>query len=110
MIKGGLGNIMKQAQEMQKKMQEAQKAVSDLRIKGEAGAGLASLEMSGDYDALKFKLSADLLKEDQEMIEDILTAVVNDAVQKVKKESKAKMAEFTGGFKLPEGFDLPGSE
>jgi len=110
MIKGGLGNIMKQAQEMQKKMQEAQKAVADLRVKGEAGAGLASLEMSGEYETLKVNLSKDLLEEDKEMIEDIITAVVNDAVQRVKKESKAKMAEFTSGLQLPEGFDLPGSE
>jgi len=110
MIKGGLGNIMKQAQEMQKKMEEAHKAVAGIRVKGEAGAGLAQLEMTGEYEPVKFHIDKDLLEEDQEMIEDILLATVSDAIHKVKKESKVKMAEFTAGMQLPPGLDFPGTE
>jgi len=106
-MKGGLGKIMQQAQEMQAKMQEAQKEIANLRVTGEAGAGLVKITMTGKHDVTKVVIDPSLLKEDKEMLEDLIAAAVNDAVRKVEVTAKEKMAKLTAGMQLPPGFDMP---
>ena len=107
MIKGGLGNIMKQAQEMQEKMQQVQEEVARAEVHGEAGAGMVKVTMNGRHDVSKVDIDPSVMEEDKELLEDLLAAAVNDAVRKVEANSKAKMEEVTSGMNLPPGFKMP---
>ncbi len=107
MIKGGMGNIMKQAQEMQEKMQRVQEEVARAEVQGEAGAGMVKVTMNGRHDVSKVDIDPSVMEEDKELLEDLLAAAVNDAVRKVEANSKAKMEEVTSGMNLPPGFKMP---
>ncbi|MDR5875565.1 YbaB/EbfC family nucleoid-associated protein [Halomonas sp. CUBES01] len=107
MMKGGMGNLMKQAQEMQEKMQRAQEEVADAEVLGEAGAGMVSVTMNGRHDVISVDIDPSVMEEDKELLEDLLAAAVNDAVRKVEVSSKAKMEEATAGLDLPPGFKMP---
>jgi len=106
MIKGDLGELMKQAQEMQEKMQKAQEELATAVVTGEAGAGMVKVTMDGRHDVRRVEIDASLLSEDKEMLEDLLAAAVNDAVRKIEVQNKDKMASMTAGM-LPPGFKLP---
>ncbi|MGJ7459206.1 YbaB/EbfC family nucleoid-associated protein [Halomonas sp. RA08-2] len=107
MFKGGMGNIMKQAQEMQEKMQRVQEEVARAEVQGEAGAGMVKVTMNGRHDVSKVDIDPSVMEEDKELLEDLLAAAVNDAVRKVEANSKAKMEEVTAGMNLPPGFKMP---
>ncbi|MGM0826447.1 MAG: YbaB/EbfC family nucleoid-associated protein [Pseudomonadota bacterium] len=107
MMKGGMGNLMKQAQEMQEKMQRAQEEVADAEVLGEAGAGMVKVTMNGRHDVISVDIDPSVMQEDKELLEDLLAAAVNDAVRKVEVNSKAKMEEATAGLDLPPGFKMP---
>ncbi|MEQ6916574.1 YbaB/EbfC family nucleoid-associated protein [Halomonas aquatica] len=107
MMKGGMGDIMKQAQEMQEKMQKAQEEVAKAQVQGEAGAGMVNVTMNGRHDVSKVDIDPSLMEEDKELLEDLLAAAVNDAVRKVEADSKARMQEATAGLNLPPGFQMP---
>lgn len=107
-MKGNLGDIMKQAQKMQERMQKAQQELAEMVVIGEAGAGLVKVEMNGRHDVKSVNINQNLMDEDKEMIEDLVAAAVNDAVRKVEKASKDKIADLTQGLDLPT--DLGGSE
>ncbi len=107
MMKGGMGNIMKQAQEMQEKMQRVQEEVARAEVLGEAGAGMVRVTMNGRHDVSKVDIDPSVMEEDKELLEDLLAAAVNDAVRKVEANSKAKMEEATQGLNLPPGFKMP---
>ncbi|MFD2190423.1 YbaB/EbfC family nucleoid-associated protein [Pistricoccus aurantiacus] len=107
MLKGGMGNLMKQAQEMQEKMQRVQEEIAQSEVQGEAGAGMIRLTMNGRHDVSKVEIDPSLMEEDKELLEDLLAAAVNDAVRKVEASSKAKMEEATSGLNLPPGFQMP---
>lgn len=107
MFKGGMGNIMKQAQEMQEKMQRVQEEVARAEVQGEAGAGMVKVTMNGRHDVSKVDIDPSVMEEDKELLEDLLAAAVNDAVRKVEANSKAKMEEVTQGMNLPPGFKMP---
>ena len=107
MFKGGMGNIMKQAQEMQEKMQRVQEEVAQAEVHGEAGAGMVKITMNGRHDVIDVTIDPSVLEEDKELLEDLLDAAVNDAVRKVEANSKAKMEEATAGLNLPPGFKMP---
>jgi nucleoid-associated protein EbfC len=107
MFKGGMGNIMKQAQEMQEKMQRVQEEVARAEVQGEAGAGMVKITMNGRHDVSKVDIDPSVMEEDKELLEDLLAAAVNDAVRKVEANSKAKMEEVTQGMNLPPGFKMP---
>ncbi len=107
MFSGGMGDLMKQAQQMQERMKEAQEAVKNLEVQGESGAGLVRVTMSGNHDVTSVELDDSLMQEDKELLEDLLAAAVNDAVRKVERESREKMSELTGGLDLPPGFKMP---
>ncbi|MCO7246151.1 MULTISPECIES: YbaB/EbfC family nucleoid-associated protein [unclassified Halomonas] len=107
MMKGGMGNLMKQAQEMQEKMQRAQEEVAEAEVLGEAGAGMVKVTMNGRHDVISVDIDQSVMQEDKELLEDLLAAAVNDAVRKVEVNSKAKMEEATAGLDLPPGFKMP---
>ena len=106
-MKGGLGNLMKQAQRMQETMQKAQAELADMEVTGQAGGGMVSVVMTGRHDVKRVTLDDSLLKEDKEMLEDLLAAAVNDAVRKVESTTQEKMSGLTAGMGLPSGFKMP---
>lgn len=106
-MKGGLGNLMKQAQEMQANMQKAQEELASLEVTGESGGGLVKIVMTGRHDVKKVSIDDSLLNDDKDMLEDLVAAAVNNAVQNIEKVSKDKFSGLTGGLNLPDGFKLP---
>jgi DNA-binding YbaB/EbfC family protein len=106
-MKGGLGNLMKQAQRMQESMQRAQQELAVMEVTGQAGGGMVSVVMTGRHDVKRVKIDDSLLKEDKEMLEDLLAAAVNDAVRQVETTTQEKMAGLTAGMGLPGGFKMP---
>lgn len=107
MFKGGIGDLMKQAQKMQAAMQEAQEAAAEREVTGEAGAGLVQVVMSGRHDVRRVAIDDSVLGEEKSVLEDLLAAAVNDAVRKVEAANREAMAEVTGGMDLPPGMKLP---
>lgn len=99
--------IMKQAKEMQERMQKAQEELAQQVSQGESGAGLVKVSMNGRHDVTKVEISEELLKEDKAVVEDLLAAAVNDVVRKVEEKNKESIGAMTGGFKMPEGFKFP---
>ena len=106
-MKGGLGNIMKQAQQMQANLQKAQQELRNIESVGQAGGGMVSVVMTGRHEVLRVEIEPDLLKEDKEMLEDLLAAAINDAVHKTEKAVQEKMASVTSGMGLPDGMKMP---
>lgn len=103
----GLGDIMKQAQQMQEKMQNLQEEIARSEVQGEAGAGLVKITMTGRHDVKRVAIDDSLLREDKEVLEDLIAAAVNDAVRRVEQNQKDKMSELTSGMPLPPGFKFP---
>jgi DNA-binding YbaB/EbfC family protein len=102
-----IGDLMKQAQQMQANMQKMQEDLASLEVKGEAGAGLISVVMNGRHDVKHVSIDDSLMKEDKEMLEDLLAAAVNDAVRKVETQNRERMAKMTSGMGLPADFKMP---
>ncbi len=103
----GIGDMMKQAQEMQANMQKMQEDLARAEVKGEAGAGLVSVVMNGRHDVKRVSIDDSLMSEDKEMLEDLLAAAVNDAVRKIEAQNRAQMEKMTAGLSLPPGFKMP---
>lgn len=99
-----LNNLMKEAQKMQHKMQEAQEQLTKLLVIGKAGGGMVEVHMNGRHDVSKVKINRTLLNEEVEMLEDLVAAAINDAVRQVEKESKKKINELTAGLNIPTDF------
>ena len=106
-MKNALGNIMQQAQKMQENLKKAQDEVALIQVQGESGGGLVTIIMSGKREARKVTIDNSLLNEDKDMLEDLVAAAINDAVNKVAKLKKEKMSDVTAGIPLPPGFNLP---
>ncbi len=106
-MKNQLGQLMKQAQQMQEQMQEAQAALADLEVQGEAGGGMVKLKMTCRHEVRGIDIDAALLGDDRDMLEDILTAAFNDALRKVDSTIQDKYSGMTTGLNLPGGFKLP---
>ena len=102
-----LNELMKQAKKIQEQFQKAQEDLANIVIKGEAGAGLITVDMNGRHDVVKVSLSDSLMSEEKEVIEDLLAAAVNDAVRKLEDKNKEAMGGMTGNLKMPEGFKFP---
>jgi len=106
-MKGGLGNLMKQAQKMQEDMQKAQEEIAKLEVTGQSGGGMASVTMNGKHQVSRVSIDDSLLNEDRDMLEDMIAAAVNDAVKKVTDVTQDKMSSMTSGMPLPPGFKMP---
>jgi nucleoid-associated protein EbfC len=102
-MKGGLGNIMKQAQKMQENLQKAQAEIATLEITGESGGGLVSVVITGRHEARRVRIDDSLLGDDKDMLEDLVAAAFNDAVQKLERTVQEKMGGLTAGMGLPPG-------
>lgn len=100
-MNANLGNLMKEAQKMQKKMQDAQQQLTDMIVTGESGGGLVKVEMNGRHDVKKVNINNNLMDEDKEMIEDLVAAAVNDAVRKIEDASKKAISKLTAGLNIP---------
>jgi DNA-binding YbaB/EbfC family protein len=108
-MKPDISNLLKQAQKMQSQMQEAQKELADMVVIGEAGGGLIRVEMTGRHNCKKTHFDNSLFDEDKEIIEDLITAAINNAVEKIEKTSRDKLSKLTSGIQLPTGLgDLAG--
>jgi len=106
-MKNALGNIMQQAQKMQDDIKKAQEELANMQVMGESGGGLVTILMTGKREARKVTIDPSLLGDDKDMLEDLVAAAINDAVHKVSKMKKEKMADVTAGIPLPPGFQLP---
>src|SRR3546814_16034254 len=99
MMKGGMGNLMRQAQQMQENMQRVQEEIARMEVTGESGAGMVKVTLTGKHQARKVEISADAMKEDKEFVEDLIAAALNDASHKVEEMSKKKLSAGTAGRK-----------
>jgi DNA-binding YbaB/EbfC family protein len=99
--------LMKQAQEMQDKMKQAQDTIVGLKVVGEAGGGAVKIIMNGRHDALRVSINDAMKAGDKEVLEDTIAAAINDAVRKIEDETRNKMMEFAQSLQLPPGFKLP---
>ena len=107
MMKGGLGNLMKQAQQMQANMEKMQEQLASVEVEGQAGAGMVKITMTCRHDVKRVSIDASLMGDDKEMLEDLIAAAMNDAVRRVETTSQEKMSGFTAGLGLPPGMKLP---
>jgi DNA-binding YbaB/EbfC family protein len=107
MMKGGLGNLMRQAQQMQETMQKAQAELAELEVAGESGAGMVKIVLNGRHEAKSITIEPKLLAEDKDMLEDLVVAAINDAVHKLAARSQEKYAGLMSGLNLPPGVKLP---
>ncbi len=105
-MKGPLAGLMQQAQKMQQEMQKAQEELGQLEVTGEAGGGMVKVTMNGKHAVRRIQIDP-MLKDDLEMLEDIVTAAVNDAVNRVAANTQERMSEMTAGMPLPPGMKLP---
>ena len=105
-MRGGLGNILKQAQTMQENLKRAREELAALEITGSAGGGMARVTMTGRHNVKRVELDPSLLKDDKEVLEDLVAAAMNDAVRKIEQATQEKMAGITGGLSLP-GMPFP---
>ena len=105
-MKGKLAGLMQQAQKMQEEMQKTQEELGRMEVSGEAGGGLVKVTMTGKYAVRRIQIDPSLL-DDREMLEDIVTAAVNDAVNRVAAAMQERMSELTAGIPLPPGMNLP---
>lgn len=104
-MKGGMGNIMKQAQKMQQDMMKAQEEIANLEVSGQSGGGMVTITMTGKHEVRRVQIDPALFDDDRDMIEDLVAAAINDAVHKVEATTKDKMSGLTAG--LPPGLNLP---
>jgi DNA-binding YbaB/EbfC family protein len=107
MFKGGMGNMMKQAQQMQERMQKTQEELANTEVTGESGAGLVKVTMTCGHAVRKVEIDESLMEDDKEMIEDLVAAAINDCNRRIQETSKEKMADVTGGMQMPPGFKMP---
>jgi DNA-binding YbaB/EbfC family protein len=107
MMKGGLGQLMKQAQQMQENMRKVQESLASIEVEGQSGAGLVKILMTCRNDVKRVTIDPSLLADDKDMLEDLVAAAFNDAVRKAEATSQEKMAGFTSGLNLPPGMKMP---
>lgn len=102
----GLGNLMRQAQQMQENMRKLQEELARAEVTGEAGAGMVRITLSGKHQAHRVEIDPAALKEDKEFLEDLVAAAINDAAQKLEAMSQEKLRAAAGGMNLPPGLNL----
>ena len=106
-MKGGIGQLMKQAQEMQANMQKAQDEMESITVSGESGAGMVRITMTCKHQVEAVEIDDSLVGDDKEMLEDLITAAFNDATRKVETMVQEKYSGMTAGMSLPPGMKLP---
>ncbi|HYL17869.1 MAG TPA: YbaB/EbfC family nucleoid-associated protein [Burkholderiales bacterium] len=107
MMKGQLAGLMKQAQQMQDNMKRLQDELATVEVEGQSGAGLVKVVMTCRHEVKRVTIDPSLLSDDKDMLEDLVTAAVNDAVRKAEVTTQEKMSSITAGMPLPPGMKLP---
>lgn len=107
MMKGGLGSLMKQAQQMQQNMQKAQAELASVEVEGQAGSGMVKVTVTCAHEVRRVSLDNSVLTDDKDMLEDMIVLAINDAMKKVEAVSQQRMSGFTAGMGLPPGVKLP---
>lgn len=105
-MKGGLGNLMKQAQLMQENLRKAQEELAKIEVEGAAGGGMVRVVMNCRHDVKRVHIEPSLLQDDKDVLEDLIAAAMNDAVRKVEKTAQERLSGLTAGLNLP-GLNLP---
>ena len=103
----GMGDLMKQAQQMQERIQDLQRELAEAEVTGESGAGMVKVTLNGRHEARKVDIDRSLLSEEKEMLEDLIAAAITDAARRVERAQQEKMAGLTAGLGLPPGIKLP---
>ena len=106
-MKGGIGQLMKQAQQMQADMAKAQEEMANLTVTGESGAGMVRVTMTCKHEIRSLDIDDAAVGDDKEMLEDLIIAAFNDAVRRVEETVQERFAGMTAGLNLPAGFKLP---
>ena len=106
-MRGNFGNMMKQAEAMQARMQKAQAELVNIEVVGEAGGGMVKITLNGRHETKRVQIEPQVISEDREMLEDLLTAAFNDAVHKAEAQVQEKMSGLMAGLQLPPGMKLP---
>jgi len=106
-MKGGIGQLMKQAQEMQANMKKAQEEMASITVTGESGAGMVRITMTCRHQVKSVEIDDTLVGDDKEMLEDLIVAAFNDSIRKVEKTVQEKFSGMTSGINLPPGMKLP---
>ncbi|MFN7752519.1 MAG: YbaB/EbfC family nucleoid-associated protein [Pseudomonadota bacterium] len=106
-MKGAIGNLMKQAQQMQENMRRMQEQLGQTEVEGQAGAGLVKVTMTCRHDVRRVQIDPSVAGDDRELLEDLVAAAVNDAVRRVEATVQEKMSGVTAGLPLPPGFKMP---
>lgn len=102
-----IGNMMKQAEALQRNMQKAQEEIAQFEVTGESGAGMVKVTMTGKHEVKRVQIEPAVIGEDREMLEDLVAAAINDAVRRVESESQQRMSSLMSGLRLPPGMKLP---
>jgi len=101
------GNMMKQAEALQRNMQKAQEQIALMEVVGESGGGMVKVTMTGKHEVKRVQIEPAVIGEDREMLEDLVAAAINDAVRRVESQSQQRMSELMSGMRLPPGFKMP---
>jgi DNA-binding YbaB/EbfC family protein len=101
------GNMMKQAEALQRNMQKAQEEIARMEVTGESGGGMVKVTMTGKHEVKRVQIEPAVIGEDREMLEDLVAAAINDAVRRVESETQQRMAGMMSGLRLPPGFKMP---
>jgi DNA-binding YbaB/EbfC family protein len=107
MMKGGIGGMMKQAQQLQANMQKAQAEIAVMEVTGESGGGMVKVTLNGKHEAKRVQIDPSVPLDDREMLEDLVAAAINDASQRMEQATQERMASVMGGMNLPPGFKMP---
>ena len=102
-----MGNMMKQAQLMQERLQKAQDEMANMEVVGESGAGMVKITVTGNHEVRRVSIDDSLFTDDKDILEDLLAAAFNDAQRRIEEQSKEKLSAVTGGMQLPPGMKLP---
>ena len=106
-MKGGLGQLMKQAQKVREDFEQAQNELASMEVVGESGAGMVTITMTGRHDVRSVRIDPALMGEDKEMLEDLIAAAMNDAVHKVEARTRDRFSGLGSALNLPPGMKLP---
>ena len=107
MMKGGLAGLMKQAQQMQENVKRMQEELATIAVEGQSGAGMVKVTMTCRHDVKRVVIDESLMKDDKDMLEDLIAAAMNDAVRRAEATTQEKMGGMTAGMGLPPGMKLP---
>ncbi|SES70072.1 YbaB/EbfC family nucleoid-associated protein [Thorsellia anophelis] len=105
--KAGMGGLLKQAQQMQEKMQQMQAEIAQLEVTGESGAGMVKVTLNGAHNCKRVEIDQSLMEDEKELLEDLIAAAINDAARRIDETQKEKMASISGGMQLPPGMKFP---